>query len=253
MTQQTVYSKKAKGLTELARKKSSVPEIAHRLLGLIDGKSDIATIFGRLEEDSPQDLQQSLEYLQAQELIKKLADSALSDSDFPQDGAHISVTEFDAEEGVAAWAEARRCARALDENGFYAIRKHPDIQGGSAVTLVIEDTKSTAFLEMALLKKEGFTPRHAANGKEAWGILEIMIPDLVILDVNLPDTNGLIILKTLRRHPRLKDTPVIMVTAQVGEQDVMAGIRAGADGYIFKPFQQNALIDCVRRVLKIQR
>ena len=252
MTQSTVYSKTAKGLTELTHKKSVLPEIAHRLLGLIDGKSNIAVIFARLEEDSPQDLQQSLEHLLTQGLIKQLAGSSPADEDFPQDGAHISVTEFGAEEGVAAWAEARRCARALDKNGFYAIREHPEIQKTSATALVIEDTKSTAFLEMAILKKAGFTPRNAADGKEAWEILETMIPDLIILDVNLPDTNGLVILETLRRHPHLKDVPVILVTAQFGEEDVMAGIRAGADGYIFKPFQQNALTECVRRVLKIQ-
>ncbi|MBS1196774.1 MAG: response regulator [Proteobacteria bacterium] len=252
MTQQTVYSKTPKGLTELTRKKSVLPEIVHRLLGLIDGQSDIGAIFARLADDPAQDLQQSLEYLQTEGLIKQLAESKHTDSDFPADGTHISVTEFDAEEGVAAWAEARRCAKALDENGFYAIRKHPHIQGEPALALVIEDTESTAFLEMTLLKNAGFTPRHAANGKQAWEIFETMIPDLVILDVNLPDTNGLIILETLRRHPRLKDIPVILVTAQFGEEDVMAGIRAGADGYIFKPFQQNALVDCVRRVLKIQ-
>ena len=250
MTQSTIYSKTPKGLAELSRKKSALPEIAQRLLGMIDGKSAIGVIFAGLAEYSAQDLQQSLDFLLAQGLTKQLADNSHTDSDFPVDGTHISVTEFDAEEGVLAWAEARRCAKALDENGFYAIRNNPRVSGESAHALVIEDTESTAFLEMALLKKEGFTPRYAADGKQTWEILETMIPDLVILDVNLPDTNGIKILETIRSHPRLKDIPVIMVTAQVGEEDVLAGIRAGADGYIFKPFRQNALIDCVHRVLK---
>ena len=250
MTNQTIYSKTPKGLTELARKKSDFPENAHRILSLIDGKSNLGEILGKVEDVSMEELQPLLNHLLTQGLIKPLLVANDDNDDFPSDTVHISVTEYDVEEGVLAWAEAQRCAKALNESGFYAICERQVMPGMAPQALVIEDTKSTVVLEMALLEKEGFTSRHAPDGKTAWEILETTIPDLVILDVNLPDTNGLRILETLRKHPRLKDIPVIMVTAMFGEEDVIAGIRAGADGYIFKPFQQNALIDCVRRVLK---
>ena len=250
MTNQIVYSKTPKGLTELAKKKSDLAQNAHRTLRLIDGKSHLEAIFDQLEDVSIDELQQCLNQLLTLGLIRPLPVANDDHSDFFSETGHIFVTEFDAEEGVLVWAEAQRCAKALTERGFYAIHERQTLPEKAPQALVIEDTKSTAFLEMALLENEGFSTRHALDGKTAWEILETNIPDLIILDVNLPDTNGLRILETLRKHPRFKDIPVIMVTAMIGEQDVMAGIRAGADGYIFKPFQQNALIDCVRRVLK---
>lgn len=248
MTEQFLYSKTAKGLRELANKKPGLSPIALQVLTLVDGKSDNSRLQAMIAETSTQEIKQALDVLLAAGLIRQIE---ADDDAFPGNEGSIAVTEFDAEEGVRAWAEAQRCATALKDEGFYALNEHQPAAGKELQALVVEDTRSTAQLEIALLKVEGFTVRHAANGKEADEILQVMIPHLIILDINLPDTTGLIILEKLRSHPRLGSVPVILVTANVGEKDVLAGIRAGADGYIFKPFRPDSLTGCVRRVLNI--
>jgi DNA-binding response OmpR family regulator len=121
---------------------------------------------------------------------------------------------------------------------------HPNI-------LSVEDDPLVARLLTVLLGREGFGVTHVADGKATLHALEENPPDLVLLDVMLPDTTGFEILEWIRKHPGLSGLPAIMLTAQVGEEDVQRGLRAGADGYIFKPFKPEPLLECIRRVLKI--
>jgi CheY-like chemotaxis protein/DNA-binding HxlR family transcriptional regulator len=244
-----LYSKTARGLVEVTRKKLGLSRIARQVLNFVDGKSNFADLLALTENISSEELTQALNDLLGEGLIRQIL-ATEEEPDFAYGETSISVAELDPEEGVRAWAEAQRCAQALRETGFYAIHEGHSFVGKEPQVLVVEDTASTAEMEMLLLRREGFAARHAANGKEAAEILETMIPDLVLLDVNLPDTSGFKILETLRNHPRLKHLPVIMVTSQVGEEDVLAGIRGGADGYIFKPFPPKLLIQCIRKVLK---
>jgi len=77
------------------------------------------------------------------------------------------------------------------------------------------------------------------------------MPHLVLLDVNLPNITGFDILAYIRDSSELKSLSAIMVTAQVSDADVLRGLKGGADGYIFKPFQWTAFYDCIKRVLSI--
>jgi DNA-binding response OmpR family regulator len=70
-----------------------------------------------------------------------------------------------------------------------------------------------------------------------------------LLDIELPDTDGLQVLERLRTHPRLGKLPVIMMTGRAGADDVLAGLAAGADGYVSKPFKMSALVKAVNQVL----
>ncbi|MDH4191878.1 MAG: response regulator, partial [Betaproteobacteria bacterium] len=74
-------------------------------------------------------------------------------------------------------------------------------------------------------------------------------PDLVLLDVTLPDADGFDVLAKMRLHPALKTVPVIMVTAIATREAVIKGILRGADGYITKPFEVDVLLKAVRTVL----
>ena len=91
----------------------------------------------------------------------------------------------------------------------------------------------------------------ASRGKDAIDGFKKLKPDVVILDVRLPDANGFEILGWLRQHPDFGKLPIVMVTAETEAEDVLQGLRGGADGYIFKPFQAEALIQCIRKVLNI--
>jgi len=93
-------------------------------------------------------------------------------------------------------------------------------------------------------------PRLAANRAE---ILDAFrqppLPDLVLLDVTLPDANGFDILAKMRQHPALKTVPVIMLTAEATREAVLKGLLAGADGYVTKPFEPEVLTTAVNAVL----
>ena len=78
-------------------------------------------------------------------------------------------------------------------------------------------------------------------------------PDLVLLDVMLPDADGFNILLKMREHPVLKSVPVLMLTAKATRESVLRGLAGGANGYITKPFEPKALISAVRTVLGISR
>ena len=75
------------------------------------------------------------------------------------------------------------------------------------------------------------------------------LPDLMLLDVQLPDADGLKILAKLRSHPKFAELPVIMMTGRSGAADVMQGLAAGADGYVTKPFKMSALVGVVNSAL----
>lgn len=250
MDQTSIVSKTAKGVTELGLRDLRLPRDHYRLLGLVDGKSSI----DQLAEKSGMNgeaVEQIFARLSAEGLVHQV--SRASERDWTQSlgGAEISVTELDPEEGVRAWAEAQRGSSELHNQGFFASTVRPMRGNAKPRILSVEDDPLVARLLGVLLSREGYDVRHAEDGKAAFAAMEQETPDLVLLDVMLPDTTGFAILEWIRKHAKLAHLPAIMVTAQVGEEDVMRGLRAGADGYIFKPFRPEPLLQCIRNVLKI--
>ncbi|MCJ7800299.1 MAG: response regulator, partial [Polaromonas sp.] len=122
--------------------------------------------------------------------------------------------------------------------------------GEARTAIVVEDEPMLAKFIQSYLSFEGFVVRVAGNRAEI--VAEIRkppIPDLILLDVMLPDTNGFDILLRLRQHPALKDVPVIMLTGKATREAVIKGLAGGADGYITKPFEIDALMRAVRTVV----
>lgn len=113
--------------------------------------------------------------------------------------------------------------------------------------LVVEDEPSLAEVVSLYLKRAGFQVQVAADGKQAMNILEKEIPDFVILDLMLPEVDGLSLTRWLRDH---SDVPIIMVTARREEIDRIAGLEMGADDYVVKPFSPQELVSRVRAVLR---
>ncbi|MBI5822857.1 MAG: response regulator transcription factor [Chloroflexi bacterium] len=113
--------------------------------------------------------------------------------------------------------------------------------------LVVEDEPSLAEVVSLYLKRAGFQVQVAADGKQAMNILEKQIPDFVILDLMLPEVDGLALTRWLRDR---SDVPIIMVTARREEIDRIAGLEMGADDYVVKPFSPQELVSRVRAVLR---
>jgi DNA-binding response OmpR family regulator len=97
------------------------------------------------------------------------------------------------------------------------------------------------------LKRAGYQVQTAADGKQAMSILEKGIPDFVILDIMLPEVDGLSLTRWLRDR---SDVPIIMVTARREEIDRIAGLEMGADDYVVKPFSPQELVSRVRAVMR---
>lgn len=126
------------------------------------------------------------------------------------------------------------------------------VHGSRHSLLVVEDDADLAQLLIDVFMNAGFDVRWAANRKEINAELHRAGIDLVLLDIVLPDADGLQVLRRLREHPRLSELPVIMMTGKVAPEDVLAGLAAGADGYVTKPFKVSALVNAVNAVLGIE-
>lgn len=115
---------------------------------------------------------------------------------------------------------------------------------------VVEDDESIREIECIALKNSGYDVVDFENGQKLFDKLEEVIPDLLILDVMLPDTDGNTIIKKLRNAVETRKLPVIMVTAKTSEMDMIRGLDNGADDYIKKPFSIMELITRVKVLLR---
>lgn len=116
--------------------------------------------------------------------------------------------------------------------------------------LVIEDDADIRELIAYNLRKEGYQVVVADEGTEGLKLAAQNPPDLVLLDLMLPDLDGLEVCRRLKRDPTLASMPVVMVTAKGGESDIVAGLELGADDYITKPFSPRVLVARTRAVLR---
>ena len=110
---------------------------------------------------------------------------------------------------------------------------------GDKRILIVEDEPSIAEVVGLYMKRAGYHVQIAATGRQAMAILEQQIPDLVILDLMLPEVDGLALTRWLRDR---SNVPIIMVTARREEIDRIAGLEMGADDYVVKPFSPQELV-----------
>lgn len=119
-----------------------------------------------------------------------------------------------------------------------------------ATVLVVEDEVDIRELVQLTLERANYFVITAEGGEEACRLAASELPDLIILDLMLPDMQGFDVCKRLRGQPRTATIPIIMATARGEEVDVVLGLELGADDYIKKPFSLSELISRVRAVLR---
>lgn len=113
-----------------------------------------------------------------------------------------------------------------------------------------EDEQNICELEVYTLQSVGMEAEGCASGKELFVLLEQSIPELIVLDIMLPDEDGMSILARLRADKRYAAIPVIMATAKGSEYDKVKGLDAGADDYIAKPFGMLEMVARIKAVLR---
>jgi two-component system, OmpR family, response regulator len=161
-----------------------------------------------------------------------------------------------AEDLETASKEAAVGGQHLQSNGYYvaiarrATARVPPRDGERYSLLVIEDDPDLSSLLTDIFGDAGFDIRAARNRAEINAeVNKPLLPDLLLLDIMLPDADGMQILARLRAHPKFARLPVILMTGKAGVADVKAGLAAGADGYVSKPFKVSALMMAVNMVL----
>ncbi len=256
---QDVFVPSDAGLDELKGGATSLPAAAIELLVLFDGKASLGEVSGRVP---------SLTYEAARALAQKLATDGYLELARPEPDVSIDFSYFFGNPPppppvagalLEAGKEADGGLTALSLDGYYvsiarrAAEKRKPAAGGASKNysvLAVEDDPELQRALKFLLMSEGFEPRVAGNREEIVAALrQLPSPDMILLDVMLPDTNGFDILAKLHSHPALKEVPVIMLTGKATREDVMRGLAGGAAGYITKPFDPEILIRGVRAVL----
>ena len=120
-----------------------------------------------------------------------------------------------------------------------------------ATVLIADDEPSMRLLVHATIESDDYKVLEAADGDEAWALISQFKPSLVLLDVQMPGRTGLEILGMIKSDPGLASTRVILLTAKALVADVEAGMTAGADFYLTKPFSPLDLLTRVEEALRL--
>lgn len=124
------------------------------------------------------------------------------------------------------------------------------IESTAKKILVVDDETDVTELLAYTLKAKGFTVETLNDPNRSIGLARTFLPDLVILDVMMPDLNGIQICRMLRADPKLKKVPVVFLTAKAEESDRIQGLEIGADDYLCKPFSTKELVLRVQTILR---
>jgi len=116
--------------------------------------------------------------------------------------------------------------------------------------LVVDDELDALEVLGFKLREAGFTPVFATDGLKALAAVRAERPDLVVLDLMLPELDGLEVCKLMRRDPAFAGIPVLMLTAKAAEMDRVVGLELGADDYVTKPYSPRELVLRIRKLLK---
>ena len=117
--------------------------------------------------------------------------------------------------------------------------------------IVADDEPSVRMLVNATIGTDDYNIVEASDGDEAWSLIQKLRPPLVLLDVRMPRRTGLEILRAIKADPNLTATRVILMTASAQQSDIAAGLTAGADVYLTKPFSPRDLLSKLDEVLEL--
>jgi CheY-like chemotaxis protein len=241
-----------KGNAELKAPGTQLSAAELQVLILLDGFSTVAQVARMVPSIARADLDATLRKLQQARMIVNTVEP---ESDVLGSGfSTINVPAGFFSSLSDASPEAEGGTSLLKQQGYYvriARQMQRDSKGVARPTiLVVDDDADMQRLVRSYFKMEGFVARAAHGRDEIVAALRLPPPpDLILLDVQMPDANGFDVLARMRQHPVLKNMPVVMLTAEATRESVLRGLQGGADGYITKPFVPDVLVTAVKAVL----
>ena len=242
-----IYTLTSKGENELRGSGTMLSPTHIELLVRIDGRLTIGQLRASMSAISAHVFDSTLQDLiDLRMLVKAETDLFAEQFQLHLDKSVLSLAEAEADSGTSSLTRAGYYVGIARKRGPARVLKPGEVL--SAV--VVEDELILAKFIQSYLSFEGFQVRLATKRAEIVAEFNNPItPDLILLDVMLPDADGFDVLLRIRRHPVLKNVPVIMLTGKATREAVIQGLASGADGYITKPFQADALTSALRTVL----
>jgi two-component system cell cycle response regulator DivK len=125
--------------------------------------------------------------------------------------------------------------------------------GKTGTILYVEDNPDNRMLVRRVLGAEGYMVLEAANARAAFDRIEQTMPNLILMDINLPEVDGYTLTTELRKMPKLDSVPIIALTANVMKGDMERSMQAGCDGYIQKPIDIDTLVLQVQRFIAMKK
>jgi CheY-like chemotaxis protein len=249
-----VYAITDRGTNELKGGATTLTAHDLEVLVLVDGRRNGSAIASLAKAADASQVEAVLRKLVAGGFIRTAQPTPNEGFDYFFSSAP-SASEPSGEAMRRAAQEAASGAAALRQNGYYVSiarrAKATTTQAARRLTvLVIEDEPLVATFLKVVVETEGHVVRMAANREAIVAQLrQAPLPDIVILDLMLPDTSGFDVLQRMKSHPALADVPVVIVTGQATRESVVNGLAFGADGYFTKPFEIDVLLRGMKAVL----
>ena len=252
-----IYSRTAAGDDALASDDVAIPSDYRRILRVIEGGTHTSVIRGRLRQFADELLQDWLAELEELGFVSSVAADVAQELDFSslleaqqQGGRGTEADDSQRMDVQAAFEEVERKGAYLAadriENRAPLAKKASEIR-----VLIVEDDPDQAALADLRVSMGGYMVRLARNCAELTNEIRTREPpDILLLDIMLPDGNGWDVLASLRRHPRFALLPVVMLSALNEQNEVRWGLALGADAYVTKPYSKKILTDTIGAVLK---
>lgn len=254
-----IYRRTAAGEEVIASANAAIPSEYRRILGVIEGDTHSDIIRGLLRQFPDSLMADWLSELEEIGFVTSVPADPAQDLDFTNlmQTRRDSMERTPPEDTQRIAKQASAAARMLDRAGAFlspdrlknrsSLAKKPN----EILVLVVEDDPDQAALAELRVSMAGFKVRLARNCKEFVEEIQARVPpDVLLLDIMLPDGNGFDVLTGIRRHPKLALLPVVMLTVLAAPEDVRGGLALGADGYITKPYSKKIMADTIRAVLK---
>ena len=256
-----VFALTAKGSRELKSAATSLTAMELKLLVLIDGNSPVSRILKLFASQPEPELLDTLHKLKRSGLIADAGGKEDAGDGSIEATGFFTRPVFPESEaaGAEAAAQSDQTLQILRKQGYVAriakrAAEEKKLEKGQKINvLVIEDDEQLSKLLRMFLLMHDYVPRMAGNKEQIVAALRIAPkPDVVLLDVVLPDIDGFEVLTRLKQHPVLKTVPVVMMTAKATREAVLKGLVHGADGYITKPFDVDIISHAIRSVIGLK-
>ncbi|HXZ91542.1 MAG TPA: response regulator [Burkholderiales bacterium] len=255
-----IYSRTAAGDEALASGDVAIPSDYRRILAVIETSTHTHVIRGRLRHFADELLEDWLAELEELGFISSITADVTQDLDFSSllEAQRQSVRQAPPDDSQRLGIRAAQAAfDELGQKGVFLaadrIRHRPPLAKRASETcvLIVEDDPDQAALADLRVSMAGYAVRLARNCAElARELRTHAAPDIVLLDIMLPDGNGWDVLASIRRHPKLALLPVVMLTALNEPDEVRWGLALGADGYVTKPYSKSILAETIGAVLR---